>query len=111
MSSLDVSITKLNDKIIETTVFRKENNTNMYINWNPHAPVQWKIGTLKNLIQRSILICSNEILLEKEINRLRTVFTKINDYSTRVVNNVTNDDLQKLNIGNNKTNNNKTVTN
>lgn len=111
MSSLDVSITKLNDKIIETTVFRKENNTNMYINWNSHAPVQWKIGTLKNLIQRSILICSNEILLEKEINRLRTVFTKINDYSTRVVNNVTNDDLQKLNIGNNKTNNNKTVTN
>lgn len=111
MSSLDVSITKLNDKIIETTVFRKENNTNMYINWNSHAPVQWKIGTLRNLIQRSILICSNEILLEKETNRLRTVFTKINDYSTRVVNNVTNDDLQKLNIGNNKTNNNKTVTN
>lgn len=51
MSSLDVSITKLNDKIIETTVFRKENNTNMYINWNSHAPVQWKIGTLRNLIQ------------------------------------------------------------
>ena len=38
----------LNDKIIEKTVFRKETNTNIYINWNLYAPIHWKISTLTN---------------------------------------------------------------
>ena len=51
---LDVSITRLNNKIIEKIIeklFRKETNTNVYINWNLHALTQWKIVTLRNLMQ------------------------------------------------------------
>ena len=57
------------------------------------------------------MICSYEVVLEKETNHLRIVFTEINDYSTRVVNNVIKDELEKLNISNNESNSNKIVAN
>ena len=50
------------------------------------------------------MICSNEITLEKEMNHLRTVFTRVHDYLTGVVNIVINDEQQKRNISNNVTN-------
>ena len=77
---LDVLITRTRDNKLEKTVFRKETNTDLYINWNSYAPIQWKWGSLKNLIQRSISICSNEKLLEDELNFLRNLFIKVNDY-------------------------------
>ena len=70
---LDVLIIRTRDNKLQTTEFRKETNTDLYINWNSHASIQWKWGSLKNLIQRSILICSNEKLLEDELNYLRKV--------------------------------------
>ena len=50
---LDVFITRTRDDKLETTVLRKT-NTDLYINWNSHAPIQWKRGSLKSLIQRSV---------------------------------------------------------
>ena len=73
---LDVLVIRTRDNKLEKTVFRKETNTDLYINRNSHAPIKWKRGSLKNLIQRSISICSNEKLLEDELNYLRNVFTK-----------------------------------
>ena len=37
------------------------------MNWNTHAPTDWKIGTLKTIIKRTKTICSNENLLKTEI--------------------------------------------
>ena len=76
-------------------MFRKETNTDLYINWNSHAPIQWKRGSLKNLIQRSISICSNEKLLEDELNYLRNVFIKVNDYPPKLVNSMIKIELEK----------------
>ena len=59
ISFLDVSIRRLTNGKLKTTVFRKETNTDIYMNWNSHAPMQWKIGTLKNLVKVSIIICSD----------------------------------------------------
>ena len=68
----------------------------MYINWNSHAPIQWKRGSLKNLIQRSISICFNEDeLLEDELNYLRNVFIKVNDYPLKLVNSIIKIELEK----------------
>ena len=67
----------------------------MYINWNSHAPIQWKQGSLKNLIQRSILICSNEKLLQDELNYLKNVFIKVNDYQPKLVNSIIKIELEK----------------
>ena len=47
---LDVLIIRTRDNKLETTVFRKETNTDFYINWNSHPSIQWKWGSLKNLI-------------------------------------------------------------
>ena len=93
---LDVLITRTRDDKLEKTVFRKETNTDLYINWNSHAPIQWKRGSLKNLIQRSISICfSEDELLEDELNYLRNVFIKVNDYPLKLVNSIIKIELEK----------------
>ena len=92
---LDVLITRTRDNKLETTVFRKETNTDLYMNWNSHAPIQWKQGSLKNLIQRSISICSNKKLLEDELTYLRNVFIKVIDYPPKLVNSATKTELEK----------------
>ena len=92
---LDVLITRTGHNKLETTVFRKETNTDLYINWNTHAPIQWKRGALKNLIQRSILICSNGELLEDGLNYLGNVFIKVNDYPPKLVNSIIKIELEK----------------
>ena len=63
-------------------------NTDIYINWYSHAPSQWKIGTLRNLITKAKSISSTEHFLNHEIDHLKTVFCNINDFSKNVVNNI-----------------------
>ena len=65
------------------------------MNWNSHAPIQWKQKSLKNLIQISISICSNKKLLEDELNYLRNVFIKVNDYPPKLVNSIIKIELEK----------------
>ena len=54
---LDVLIKRVNNNKLETGVYRKLTSTDIYINWNAHAPTEWKIGTLRNLIKQAKLIC------------------------------------------------------
>ena len=68
------------------------------MNWNSHAPMQWKIGTLKNLVKRSIIICSDQHLLQIELDHLRKVFVEINDYPSKTVENIIKNELEKENI-------------
>ena len=42
---LDVLLIE-NTNNIDTTVYRKPTNTNIYLNWNLHAPSTWRRGTL-----------------------------------------------------------------
>ena len=88
--------------------YKKETNTDIYINWNSHARMQWKIDTLKNLVKRSIIICFDQDLLQKEVDYLRKVFVKINDYLTITLENIIENELQKENV--NTTNNSQTNT-
>ena len=82
------SIRRLTNGKLETTGFRKETNTDVYMNWNSHTPMQWNIRTLKNLVKRSILICSDQHLLQKEVDYLRKVFVKMNGYPSKTVENI-----------------------
>ena len=97
ISFLDVLIRRLTNGKLETTVFRKETNTYIYMNWNSHAPIQWKIGTLKNVVKRSIIICSDQRLLQKELDNLRKVFVQINDYPSKIVKSIIKNELEKEN--------------
>ena len=61
---------------INTTVFRKDTHNNFYIHWEPFSLISWKRGTRKSLIRRAYMICSNQSLLEKELNHLKNEFHK-----------------------------------
>ena len=50
-----------------------------------YSPKNWKIGTLKGLVRRAHLICSNENFVRKELSFLKQVFTKINGYPNKIV--------------------------
>ena len=67
----------------------------MQLTWNSHAPMQWKWGSLKNLIKKSISICSNEKLLEDKLNCLRNVIIKVNNYLPKLSSSIIKIELEK----------------
>ena len=76
---------------IETCVYRKPINKNIYIYWNSFVPIQWKHSTLKILIDRSYLICSNDHYLTLELKYLRKDFKQCNNYPHWFITQVFND--------------------
>ena len=93
---LDVLVQRKNDGSFETSVFRKKSDTHLYINWKAFAPRSWKLGTLKGIIRRAFLICSEEDGLKKEINHIKEVFIDINGYPKKVVHGAINEMERKL---------------
>ena len=69
-----------NETHLDTTVYRKNTHNDLYLHWDAFAPVSRKRGTLRTLINRAYLICSNKELLHKELAYLRSVFLKKNGY-------------------------------
>ena len=55
-----------NKDTIETTVYRKPTNSDLYLNWKLFSPCSWKRGTLKTIIRRACLICSKPNYVQKE---------------------------------------------
>ena len=95
LTLLDVSARRTNDNKVETSVYRKATGTNIYLNWRSHAPLNWKISTLRNLIKRAKSINSSELLLRNEISYLRHIFTEYNDFPLKVVNNIIDQELSQ----------------
>ena len=80
-----------NGQNIETCVYRKPRNTDIYIHWNSLAPIQWKRSTLKSLVYRSYLICLNDHYLTLELKYLWKVFKEYNNYPYWLITQVFND--------------------
>ena len=76
---LDVLLIK-NANQIDTTVYRKSTNTDVYLNWNAHAPTILERGTLRTILSRAYTICSNETYLNEEIKYMESTFEKVNNY-------------------------------
>ena len=97
---LDVRITKVEDDQIETSVYRKETNTDIYMNWYSHAPTIWKIATLKSLIRRAFLVSSKSDTLNVELIHLKNTFCDRNDYPRNMVEKIIENErlLQQVNI-------------
>ena len=77
-----------NGESIETTVFRKSTNNDIYLNWNSFAPNTWKKGTLKTLVQLAYTVCSTDQYLQNELDQLKNVFHMKNGYPKWVINQV-----------------------
>ena len=70
LAFLDVMVLRNTNDTINTTVYRKSTNTNIYINWHSHSPSQWKKTTANVLIQRAIKICFDKTFLDEELNTM-----------------------------------------
>ena len=73
---------------LTTTVYRKKTNNDIYLNWNAFAPISWKRGTLRTLVQRAYLVCSTETYLKEELAHLEKDFIEKNNYAKYVINQV-----------------------
>ena len=87
ISFLDIELLRVGENI-ETRVFRKPTNTDLYIPWQSIAPLQWKHSTLKTLVYRSYIICSHEKLLHSKLKYFRKVFHQNNGYPHWFINRV-----------------------
>ena len=70
ISFLNVLIVSKNNTI-ETTVYRKQTQNDIYLHWKSFTPEAWKRGTLKILFLRAHAICSYKELLDKEVKHLK----------------------------------------
>ena len=82
---LDVLLTKEENGMVQTSVYRKPTNNNIYIHWLSYAPKQWKVGTLSGIIRRAYEICSTEDSLKKELSHIKQVFIETNGYPPHLV--------------------------
>ena len=86
----DNTLTFLDTKIkwqhghFETSVYRKDTNTDLYIHWESPAPHTWKRSTLGGLVY-IYTVCSEKHLLDQELEHLKTTFAEINGYPTKVI--------------------------
>ena len=55
------------------------------MNLNSFSPQTYKIGTLRNLIRRAMMVCSDTNDLGTKRKHLQTVFCEINEYPTKIV--------------------------
>ena len=75
----------LNKDTIETTVYRKPANSDIYLNWKSFSPSSGKCGTLKTTIRRAYLICSTPHYLQEELDHIVYAFEKFNNYPKWVI--------------------------
>ena len=73
---LDTKI-KLSGDEFESTVFRKQTNTNVLLNVDAICPVSsWKKGLVFGALNRSSIICSSKVNILSEVDKLITIFWK-----------------------------------
>ena len=84
LAFLDVLLIR-NKDTIETTVYRKPTNSDIYLNWKSFSPCSWKLCSLKTIIRRAYLICSKPDYLQKELDHIAYVFEKFNHYPKCVI--------------------------
>ena len=82
----------------------KETTNDLYLHWESFSPISRKRWTLKSLISRVYMICSNQSLLEKELKHLKNIFHKKNGYPLWMINQVMERVKETTNIENVSTN-------
>ena len=83
--------------LINSTVYQKPANTDIYINWHSHSPLQWTKTTANILVQRAIKICSDKKFLDEELDIIKPNLCEVNNCPRKFVQNIINDNLHKRN--------------
>ena len=70
---------KINDSVIETWVYKKPTNTNLFLNFNAIYATKWKSGLIFGLLTCAKRICLFNFLFDDKVKLLKSVFLN-NDY-------------------------------
>ena len=81
---LDVLFIRNSDHI-HTTVYRKETNNDLYLHWHAFIPISLKRGTIRTLVNRAYIICSDNNYLQQELKHLERVFHTLNCYPLWII--------------------------
>ena len=67
---LDVSIKRLDNNPLSTSIYRKKTFTGLYTKWDSFTPRKYKINLIRTLTYRCLRICSSSSLLQSALNDL-----------------------------------------
>ena len=96
LNFLDICISRYNNKF-ETSVYRKPTFTGLTMNFNSFIPKHFKYNLISCLIFRAFKICSSEILFDRELKFLRSLFAK-NSFPCNLIDKLFVKTIQKLYI-------------
>ena len=92
MPFLDILI-ELKSNNFHSTVYRKETNNGVLMQYRSNAPNKWKEGLIKCFAHRAKVLCSDERRFQEEMSKLRTLFSNNgypHGYFERVIKNYGN---------------------
>ena len=84
LNYLDVKITRTEDNLFKTTVYRKIGSSREIINARCKIPYNYKIASLRSYINRALIVCSNQKLIDEEIKTIEEIAIN-NGYSKKLV--------------------------
>ena len=84
ISFLDVKLSRFNSQI-KTNIHRKPTQSDRYLNFNSHHPLQVKKSVIKAITNRAFTHINELDSLENEINKLKTILNK-NKYPDKIIN-------------------------
>ena len=73
------------DYKVETTIYRKSTNNDIYLHWQSFSPTIWNRRTLHTLVPVALKVCSNDQHLKNEIKHLKKVLKDISGYSNWII--------------------------
>ena len=81
---IDVLLVKIANKL-DTTVYRNPTITDIYLNWNTHAPTTWKRGTLRTILSRVCLVNEESRTVNNCCSKGEKILKSMNKFSIRVL--------------------------
>ena len=75
ISFLDVSITRMNNKLV-TSLYRKKTFSGVYMNYNSFLPLKYKKGLIHTLLFRAFKICADYNTFHNEVQLLKLIWQK-----------------------------------
>ena len=77
---LDALTTRHDNGSLTFTVYRKPTHTDQYLFFTSNQPLQHKLGVIRTLHHRCMMLCSNEDLKIKELDHFKKVLS-VSDYT------------------------------
>ncbi len=84
IAMLDALITKNDDGSPSFEVYRKSTDTDQYLNFKSHQPLQHKLGVIRTLKHRAKTICSDDEQHTKELDHIKKALS-IFGYPNRIL--------------------------